>query len=148
MFLTYPSRALIASCSQLGAAVALTDREGAPSVLENIRGAVAANGLTPDDTTPPAVAAAATGGVSAADAIVTRDLHDAVGDTASVTQEPRVEGCESEEAVGHIGKVPNGTCSVQELSWGRVGPAEMKLAREQWCPQVMGLYRRAQDVAC
>lgn len=153
----------IASRLQVGAAVALTDREGAPWVLENIRGAVAANGLTPtpDDATPPpadaaaAAAAAAAGAASAADVIVPGGLHDdtAVGDAAGTTEGARVEGCENKrkgseegerpkEAIVHAGKLPEGTCSVRELSWGRVGPAEMKLAREQWCPQVIRLFIR------
>lgn len=60
---------------------------------------------------------------------------------------PRVEGGEStrkgneegrrrEEAAGHTSKIPKGTCSVQGLSWGSVGPATIKQAKEQWCPQV------------
>lgn len=142
---------LVASYSQLGATVALTDREGAPWVLENIRGAVAANGLNPDDTT---LAAASAGGASAADvgAGIIADPRGG-GDAANTTEGQRVEGCGSkgegngegrrEEARGHTRELPKGKCSVHELSWGSVGPASMKLAREQWCPQVMSLFSGA-----
>ncbi|CAM9998266.1 unnamed protein product [Scytosiphon promiscuus] len=53
--------------AKLGASVVLTDREGAPWVLDNMRGAVAANGLPIDNTAAPPVDVAGGSGVSDGD---------------------------------------------------------------------------------
>lgn len=130
-------------CTQLGAHVVLTDREDAPWVLDNMRGAVAANGLLlhPPDTPsgcPPSSSAAfgvdgrthkkdtASTGLKAEDAGKGFVTGMEAGDQPGVRGHGRVEG----EVIRDAEEV-RGTCSVRGLSWGRVTPAALRLAAEQ-----------------
>ncbi|CAN0120259.1 unnamed protein product [Ectocarpus sp. 8 AP-2014] len=134
--------------AKLGASVVLTDREEAPWVLENMRGAVAANGLNrgpPDDASPATGTAAETAG---ADTVSTAAPAIAGGgsgpSTAAATAAagaesfPRAQekGATIEGRVG--GATRLGRCSVQGLSWGSVGAAAIKLARERRPQVVLG----------
>ncbi|CAB1106204.1 unnamed protein product [Ectocarpus sp. CCAP 1310/34] len=180
--------------AKLGASVVLTDREEAPWVLDNMRGAVAANGLNlgpPDDASPAigtataetvsaetvcaAVPAIADGGggpsTGAAPAPASgaamggcvkewqskdkrmgawepdgrgtggySSLAPSVAATAAAGAEsfPRDQekGTTREGRVG--GTTRLGRCSVQGLSWGSVGAAAIKLARERRPQVVLG----------
>lgn len=121
-------------------------------MLENMRGAVAANGLATDGATVPPAAVAGDGGGGVVSFPTGDDLRDtdanSVGDTASAREKGRERqgdgawnGVGKEErgpegAEEGAGGMAKGSCSVRGLSWGSVGPASIKLAREQWRPQV------------
>ncbi|CAM9466224.1 unnamed protein product, partial [Hapterophycus canaliculatus] len=122
--------------AKLGASVVLTDREGAPWVLENMRGAVAANGLPTDDTAALPVALAdgdgnrGGGGGGGGDSVCVRG-----GDGRSSRYREPGGDKKGETSVGGPSATA-GKCSVRGLSWGSVAPAALRLAREQ-CPQVV-----------
>lgn len=141
--------------TQLGAAVVLTDREEAPWVLQNMRGAVAANGLnSPPGAAAAPVAAAAGGGAGGGDGV--QDARTSGGDggagdagggagesgrAGGLTAEANGEGREGEGEGGTAGgqgagAFTAGTCVVEGLSWGSVGAAAIRRAREEWRPQV------------
>lgn len=125
-------------------------------MLKNMRGAVAANRLAAvgdDAAVAPAVAVAAAdaagrdGASIAASPAGDNNPHNpdarCVGGSASTGEkgaggEVGKEDRRSGEGAG--GGVEQGSCSVRGLSWGSVGPASIKLAREQWRPQVKACF--------
>lgn len=125
-------------------------------MLDNMRGAVAANGLgaADDDETvaSAADAAVACGGVCSFAPTVEDHLHgaDAKRNSGALSAGEKGAGLRAGNGVGKWeggsengrgeGRLATGSCSVRGLSWGSVGPASIKLATEEWRPQVMGVF--------
>lgn len=121
-------------------------------MLENMRGAVAANGLAAatDDATVALTYHAGRDAGSSVGAPAGDNVHDTdvrmAGGAANAGEKGRgrragdgvgeEEGCSEEDGGGGFAE---GSCTVRGLSWGSVGPASIKLAREQWRPQVKGV---------
>ncbi|CAM9543907.1 unnamed protein product [Ectocarpus sp. 12 AP-2014] len=143
--------------AKLGASVVLTDREEAPWVLDNMRGAVAANGLNrgpPDDASPAIGTATAESAIAetvsaAAPPITGGGSGPSTGAAAAPAAGAAGEGCGAESfprdqekgttREGRVGGTARlGRCSVQGLSWGNVGAAAIKLARERRPQVVLG----------
>lgn len=122
----------------------LTDRGKAPWVLENIRGAVAANGL------PLAYTRTA---ISASTPAYTEDLGGTGADSKHMNSYVgRREGvCHRRGAGGlkHSGRGHSavGSCCVHELSWGDVSPATIELAKACPTPKVTGLPGREKNAS-
>lgn len=122
----------------------LTDRGKAPWVLENIRGAVAANGLTPASALT-AISVSTLAYTEDVGGMVTDSKHMEADDSYAGTEEGVYHGKGRLEAGGlrHTGDVSgrghsaDGSCCVHELSWGEVTPATMELAKARPTPKVL-----------